>query len=150
MAAIDRNHSQHTATIETLTASVRVLMVGSRQVTLSVFRQLDVVPFDDVVPFGRVNAVAGEKFIVGQHKITGELVSALVSFPAARLDFDDRVRLNALLAEGQEYAYQRGEASPEYETLREIESEEIDARKRYHAALDTYKGLPLIVLAGLK
>ena len=30
-----------TATVETLTAEVRVLMVGSRQVTLSVYNQLD-------------------------------------------------------------------------------------------------------------
>jgi hypothetical protein len=30
-----------TATVETLTAEVRVLMVGSRQVTMSVYGQLD-------------------------------------------------------------------------------------------------------------
>jgi hypothetical protein len=44
-----------TATVETLTAEVRVLMVGSRQVTLSVYGQLDEVGPEDIEPFGRVN-----------------------------------------------------------------------------------------------
>jgi hypothetical protein len=36
------NHQQpKTAMVEVLIAEVRVLMVGSRQITLSVFRQLD-------------------------------------------------------------------------------------------------------------
>jgi hypothetical protein len=43
-----------TAKVEVLTAEVRVLMVGSRQVTLSVYRQLDYVPPDRIEPFGRV------------------------------------------------------------------------------------------------
>lgn len=43
-----------TATVEVLTAEVRVLMVGSRQVTLSVYNQLDCVPPDAIEPFGRV------------------------------------------------------------------------------------------------
>jgi hypothetical protein len=45
-----------TATVETLTAEVHVLMVGKRQVTLSVYRQLDHVSPDEIVPFGRVRA----------------------------------------------------------------------------------------------
>ena len=50
-----------TATVETLTAEVHVLMVGNRQITLSVYRQLD--KFDawsaclsQFVPFGRVRS----------------------------------------------------------------------------------------------
>jgi hypothetical protein len=43
------------ATVQTLAAEVRVLMVGSRQVTLSVYRQLDTVRPDAIEPFGRVN-----------------------------------------------------------------------------------------------
>lgn len=51
-----------TATVETLTAEVRVLMVGNRQITLSVYRQLD--EFDpycwpiegNFTAFGRVNS----------------------------------------------------------------------------------------------
>jgi hypothetical protein len=44
-----------TAEVQVLTAEVRVLMVGSRQVTLSVYRQLDLVDADQIEPFGRVS-----------------------------------------------------------------------------------------------
>lgn len=37
-----------TATVETLTAEVRALMVGSRQVTMSVYNQLDRVPHSQI------------------------------------------------------------------------------------------------------
>jgi hypothetical protein len=43
-----------TATIETLTAEVRTLVVGSRQITMSVAKQLDIVPIDQLRVFGRV------------------------------------------------------------------------------------------------
>lgn len=46
--------SAHEATVEVLTAEVRVLMVGSRQVTLSVYGQLDEVSPAQIRPFGRV------------------------------------------------------------------------------------------------
>ena len=42
------------ARVEVLTAEVRVLMVGSRQVTLSVYAQLDLVKPGQLDPFGRV------------------------------------------------------------------------------------------------
>ena len=44
-----------TARVEVLTAEVRVLMVGSRQVTLSVYSQLDRVALHAMTPFGRVS-----------------------------------------------------------------------------------------------
>jgi hypothetical protein len=44
-----------TATVETLTAEVRTLMVGSRQVTLSMAKQLDVVSLADLKVMGRLN-----------------------------------------------------------------------------------------------
>ena len=49
-----------TATVEVLTAEVRVLMVGSRQVTLSVFRQLDYCSPQEIEPFGRVNDASAD------------------------------------------------------------------------------------------
>ena len=58
-----------TAAIETLTAEVRVLMVGNRQVTLSVARQLDSFStYDDEAlnfePFGRIRTGAkGETYV---------------------------------------------------------------------------------------
>ena len=43
------------ARVDVLTAEVRVLVVGSRQITLSVYGQLDYAVSDDgLVPFGRV------------------------------------------------------------------------------------------------
>jgi hypothetical protein len=45
---------KHEATVEVLTAEVRVVQVGRRQVTLSVVRQLDWADPADVEPFGRV------------------------------------------------------------------------------------------------
>jgi hypothetical protein len=45
-----------TATVETLTAQVRVLMVGSRQVTLSMFKQLRVL--DDMRVFEAMGFVS--------------------------------------------------------------------------------------------
>jgi hypothetical protein len=52
-----------TARVEVLTAAVRVLMVGSRQVTLSVYNQLDLVDAFDIEPMGRVRAREGEGLV---------------------------------------------------------------------------------------
>jgi len=76
-----------TATVETLTAEVRVLMVGSRQVTLSVFNQLDVVCWAQLEqpPFGRVSPRQSRRgclHLVGKHCETGTLVSAQVNDPS--------------------------------------------------------------------
>jgi hypothetical protein len=50
----DSGHTTRSATVNTLTAEVRTLVVGARQVTLSVFNQLDVVHPLWVEPMGRV------------------------------------------------------------------------------------------------
>jgi len=64
-----------TATVEVLTAEVRVLMVGSRQITMGVFTQLDEVYEDDIEAFGRVRPRNSQDFIwvVGKHKDDGTL-----------------------------------------------------------------------------
>jgi len=69
-----------TATVETLTAEVRVLMVGSRQVTMSVYNQLDEVDYDDIHPFGRVRPKGDDSYIwlVGRHEASGTLVRARI------------------------------------------------------------------------
>lgn len=54
-----------TATVETLVAEVRTLMVGSRQVTLSVAKQLDIVDLADLTVFGRVKLRQGEHHVIG-------------------------------------------------------------------------------------
>lgn len=66
---------QITTTIETLTAEVRAVMIGKRQVTLSVYRQLDDVPWADIEPFGRVRDSKDGSgiYVVGRHRDTGVL-----------------------------------------------------------------------------
>jgi len=71
------SNGKGTATVETLTAEVRVLMVGSRQVTLSVYNQLDLVPHARVEPFGRVNPKEGGLWVVGRDSLTGTLVRSV-------------------------------------------------------------------------
>ncbi len=66
-----------TATVETLTAEVRVLMVGSRQVTLSVARQLDWCDLSEMEPFGRVR-IGDSTSLIGKHRETGVLVNAIL------------------------------------------------------------------------
>lgn len=76
--------SSHTATVEALTAEVRVLKVGSRQVTMSVFNQLDFADLDDVEVFGRVRTrdeISGSVNLVGMHMTTGCLVRTGASRP---------------------------------------------------------------------
>jgi hypothetical protein len=63
MAEAEGDTMTDTATVETLTAEVRCLMVGSRQVTLSVAKQLDIIPLKDIRVFGRVKVnVSGTKY----------------------------------------------------------------------------------------
>jgi multidrug efflux pump subunit AcrA (membrane-fusion protein) len=70
-----------TATVETLTAEVRVLMVGSRQVTLSVYSQLDYADFENIEPFGRVrpkDAQLDYIYLIGRHRETGTLTRSSI------------------------------------------------------------------------
>jgi hypothetical protein len=88
-----------TANVETLTAEVRVLMVGNRQVTLSIYRQLDVVELEEIEPFGRVNdgkELTSEVGVVGCHRATGALVKA-----KARKYYGEAVWLNSRVLDGR-------------------------------------------------
>lgn len=66
-----------TATVETLTAEVRVLAVGNRQITLSVAKQLDFVELHDLTVFGRVKlgSSAPDDLVIGSD-LTGNLALA--------------------------------------------------------------------------
>lgn len=67
------------ALVETLTAEVRVLMVGSRQITQSVFWQLDAVRIEDITPFGRVRVKLPSRHYLGYDQwVVGEYDSCLV------------------------------------------------------------------------
>lgn len=69
---------EHEAKINVLTAEVRTLVVGKRQVTLSVYRQLDSVPPHQIEPFGRVRdqPLYNQVQVVGRSSISGALVRA--------------------------------------------------------------------------
>lgn len=76
--------ASQTATVEVLAAEVRVLMVGSRQVTLSLARQLDRVPLDLLEVFGRINLLAGTAAVIGRHLDSGALcVASVDTYPSS-------------------------------------------------------------------
>lgn len=59
----------HTATLTTLTAEVRTLVIGARQVTMSVYGQLDNVCCCELEPFGRASPRSGElwkTYVIGR------------------------------------------------------------------------------------
>lgn len=72
-----------TATVETLTAQVRVLAMNTRQITLSIAKQLDIVPAEDIEPFGRIKAdwLGGAALlkVIGRHRETGVLAVSKAS-----------------------------------------------------------------------
>jgi hypothetical protein len=56
------------ATVETLIAEVRTLVVGSRQVTLSVAKQLDAVPLEELDIMGRIKlGDPDNRWVIGSH-----------------------------------------------------------------------------------
>lgn len=114
-----------TATVEVLTAAVRVLMVGSRQITLSVFNQLDAVAPDDIQPFGRVRAKLTD------HECT-EVVGA---------DATGQLCRSWLVVSDLEYRYPG--------RTREAVDHDPEADRLYDM-LEAWQVLPLIVLAGLR
>lgn len=132
--------SGQTATVETLTAEVRVLMVGNRQVTLSVKRQLDWVPAEECEPFGRISDPqdSDDKDVVrviGKRIQGGDLVCAYTAFPH---------NWHAPHEERWPDGF-----NPEQDYLRFLRADlpTIDAAAtRFNA----WKALPLIVLAGLR
>jgi hypothetical protein len=71
------------ARVQVFTAEVRTLTVGSRQVTMSVYSQLDHAAPDDITPFGRVeprNALDEWVYVAGRHHETGVLVRSSLPY----------------------------------------------------------------------
>jgi len=121
-----------TATVVTVVAEVRVLMVGSRQITRSVFRQLDVIPINEVQPMGRVNERCWpdqyhEFWVVGRHQTTGELV---------RGELVRSLQVELAKINGTPYR-----PPSEHDAMQSV---------KYREWKVEYDELPLIVLAGLK
>ncbi len=74
------------ARVTTVTAEVRVLMVGSRQVTLSVAKQLDRVDLGEIDPFGRVRLGDGQH-LIGRSRKDGALALAQFERHPARVPY---------------------------------------------------------------
>jgi hypothetical protein len=134
--------SEHTATVEVLTAEVRVLMVGSRQVTMSVYNQLDGVRCDDIEAFGRVSpprADEGFIYVVGRSNeplMSGTLVRSKLPCIWAL----EHLREKGTIRSSGGYYYGQWRA-------------DLKDRASYAVALAAtckWMNLPLIVLAGLR
>lgn len=142
----------HAATVEMLTAEVRVLMVGSRQITLSVFRQLDWVPQAKCEVMGRINdGDADAHLLIGRHRDTGILVRSFVErISCRRLNYQEQQELARL-----RHAAEIPPAPPAalFQRLRELEEiarEDAKGLEQWRAIVAAYDALPLIVLAGLR
>lgn len=137
-------NGERDATVTTLTAEVRVLMVGSRQVTLSVYGQLDEVDWKEVAPFGRVNpreAEPWQTWIVGRHRESGILVRSWILTPEAIDELD-------------EWGFMEGKGDTTVRPAMWVRSSGPEDADQYwelrHQAEAWRKFLPLIVLAGLR
>lgn len=151
------------ATVVSLVAEVRVLMVGSRQITLSVFRQLDVVSFDECEAMGRVNDPDGP-WVVGRHHQTGALIRARFEHERPAWTRDDESELQKLI-ERVNLGGRNSDPDPRREQQRIVELERDVTRleelrqmrrempayiERYNREVASFQALPLIVMAGLK
>lgn len=139
---------RHDARVQVLTAEVRVLMVGSRQVTLSVYSQLDTVAFDDIEPFGRVrsrDALTYEIWVVGRGG-NGSLVRSWLPRPYA-WPRDEGGSLSCRW-EGECLWLQNTPTGGVY--VRRFLPQAREREDEAFAAAQAWRDLPLIVLAGLR
>ena len=132
-----------TATVEVLTAEVRTLQVSSRQITLSVYRQLDYVDPGYVEAFGRINDSQDQEsgvYVVGRSTVDGSLVRSRIdtdSYGWARLVTEGEPLAPAAVA---------GLGSTELQHL----AAQVAKAGAILAAYPEWCELPLIVLAGLR
>lgn len=134
--------------VQVLTAEVRTLVVGSRQVTMSVYNQLDDVAPAEIEPFGRVNPKDTRPdmiYVVGRHVITGALVSS------------DVPRVPRYLVERPHSPEADGFAWLRVAVGKHVrwrpwhpDIERDEQKKRLEQIAAQWSELPLIVLAGLR
>jgi hypothetical protein len=111
------------ATVELLAAEVRVLMVGSRQITTSVAKQLDRVEWEELAEcFGRVRLEAGDH----RPGVTGFMIGPVIGRTAGGVLALSHLSSTEAELEHGKWNFFRTERS------------------------DVYDSLPLIVLAGLR
>jgi hypothetical protein len=139
--------------VEVLTAEVRVLMVGSRQVTLSVFRQLDLIPPEALEPFGRVNDKSSGTWLAVGRTAGGVLARASYSFARdlTPLEGYELVRIKNAAGAGYRYPRDRDRIGFVYSESSQATAVAVEAEnQRWAIARGPYDSLPLIVLAGLR
>jgi hypothetical protein len=138
--------SKTEATVAVLTAELKTLVIGTRQVTIGIWSQLDEVPDDQIIPFGRVSPPGNQEYVlwvVGKSVKDGSLVRS--SLPMSVMGRKDWVsaRMDELIGnfpsvmdDRQAYlkAYRENQSRIEEELIMKIEE---------------WQALDLIVLAGL-
>lgn len=94
------------ARVDLLTAEVRTVMVGSRQVTLSVYRQLDTIEPESIEAMGRVRDSQDKEdglYVIGRHRETGALTRSHFPAPSSevllKLDTQAVIETIALLSQ---------------------------------------------------
>lgn len=133
---------QTTATVETLTAEVRVLMVGNRQVTQSVAKQLDVVSIFQIEAWGRIalGATRPSRAYRGKDRPGIEVIGTFKG--------------NLSRATVWEYEDMRAPewftGYVEYHDPPEVHAKRDRRNKVWLARVKELQDLPLIVLAGLR
>jgi hypothetical protein len=136
--------------VESMTAEIRVLKVGSKQVTLSAARQLDHVDASDITPFGRVKIAT--KDAAGLIEVIGSDPDGVLSRSSARARKALCVGyktspIHDAFGLLTETCGQHHDISPDFTPA--------DQHRwvKYTPSMDVYEAwldLPLIVLAGLR
>ena len=131
---------QRDARVQVLTAEIRTLLAGSRQVTLSMYSQLDEIHPSGVIPFGRVTPRRADTrlfvYVVGKAP-SGELCRSHIPRPGT-LDETGLVRAHVGPGTWHQMSYRlwQGGGTSERDYLQPVAEE--------------WALLPLIVLAGLR
>jgi hypothetical protein len=135
------SHSE--PTVETLTAVVRVLHVGSKPVTLSAARQLDHVAPARIKPFGRVRIDTNPGRMI---EVIGSADGTLARSSATASERTCPGYAN------QGTAY-RENVCPDHLSISEYHGAEQHKWTKYYPSQELYEAwlaLPLIILAGLR
>jgi hypothetical protein len=149
LSAYDSPMSSHSEpSVETLTAEIRVLQVGSKPVTLSTARQLDQVDQRDIKPFGRVRIDPKPGNMI---EVIGSADGTLARSSATFRE----VHCPGYMTTGQSYGYGLPAAvCPDHRKTPAASGagqqhtwvEYTPSKELY----DAWEALPLIVLAGLR
>ena len=146
-----------TARVDVLTAEVRVLMVGSRQVTLSVYRQLDHAETADMTPFGRVNSgQAAEDWVELVGVSTRSVDAGALVRAAFRPSWWHAERARAWRDSAEDVRRQGKKVFDGYNGIGKgtLSAEECERRAilgvEHGERAAQWEALPLIVLAGLR